>query len=377
MPSSRVITRIDRYILHQLTVALALVTVGLVALVWLTQSLRFIQIIVNRGLSPLVFVKLTLLLVPSFLATILPITCFIVVLFIYARLAGDRELTVMRAAGMSDITLARPALAVAGATLAVCYFLNIWLVPVSLNAFRAYEFEIRNEIAAFLLQPGVFTPVSNQVTVYVQSRGPDNSLKGILIEDGRQANAPATILARSGQLTVTPQGPVVSLYHGSREQLDPKTGRLDMLTFERNTINLGETQKNNAMDLADAAAAPFDKLFHPPAWLNPSQRAKWLVEAQRRMTSPLTVIGFTFISLFATLGGAFRRHGGMLRPFMAVMTVTLLVALDLGVNNFAARHLELLPLIWVSTVLPAIIAGAMLFLPRGFTPRRPAVPALR
>jgi lipopolysaccharide export system permease protein len=61
MPRSRVLTRIDRYVLNQLTLALVLVTTGLVALIWLTQSLRFIQIIVNRGLSPVVFVKLTLL----------------------------------------------------------------------------------------------------------------------------------------------------------------------------------------------------------------------------------------------------------------------------------------------------------------------------
>ena len=105
------LSRIDRYIFSQLLVALLLVTTGLVALIWLTQSLRFIQIIVSHGLSPFVFLRLTMLLVPSFVATILPITCFIVVLFVYTRLAGDRELTVMRAAGMSDYTLARPALA--------------------------------------------------------------------------------------------------------------------------------------------------------------------------------------------------------------------------------------------------------------------------
>ena len=86
MASSRVLTRIDRYVLSQLTLALVLVTTGLVALIWLTQSLRFIQIIVNRGLSPVVFVKLTFLLVPSFVATILPITCFIVVLFVFMLL---------------------------------------------------------------------------------------------------------------------------------------------------------------------------------------------------------------------------------------------------------------------------------------------------
>jgi len=38
----------------------------------------------------------------------------------------------------------------------------------------------------------------------------------------------------------------------------------------------------------------------------------------------------------------------------------LLVALGLGVNNLAARNPALLPLIWVETLLPGLVAGWML-----------------
>jgi len=371
------IKRVDRYILGQLTVALVLVTAGLVALIWLTQSLRFIQIIVNRGLSPLVFVKLTALLVPSFVATILPITCFIVVVFVYARLGGDRELTVMRSAGMSDMALARPAVTLAAVVMLACYALNIFAVPASLSQFRNYQYEIRNQIAAFLLEPGVFTPVSSAVTVYVQSRGADNRLSGIIIEDGRQTSSPSTILAKSGQLMVTAQGPMVLLLDGSREQVDPKSGRLDMLTFARNEINLSDSSKTEAMDLTDSAAAPLSDLFHPNVALTRPEAAKWLVEGYRRLSSPLTVLSFTMIGLFATLGGKFRRHGGVLRPVGAVVAVTLLVAMDLGVNNFAARNLALLPLIWVATAAPGLVAAILLFWPKQNRAGRAEITSLR
>jgi lipopolysaccharide export system permease protein len=206
---------IDRYIIRQLGLALVLVTTGLVALIWLTQSLRFIQIIIDHGLSPFVFIKLTALLVPSFVATILPITCFIVVLFIYTRMSGDREVTIMRGIGLSDAALSRPALGVAVTATLLCYILNLGLVPAALSEFRNYQFEIRNQIAAFLLQPGVFTQVSPDITVYVQGRSADGNLRGILIEDSRDPSAPATILARSGQLMVDAHGPVVLLENGS------------------------------------------------------------------------------------------------------------------------------------------------------------------
>jgi lipopolysaccharide export system permease protein len=351
---------IDRYIIRQLSLALVLVTAGLVALIWLTQSLRFIPIIVDHGLSPFVFVKLTALLVPSFLATILPITCFIVVLFIYARMAGDRELTIMRGVGLSNATLARPAMGVAAAAMLLCYILNLSVVPAAYNAFRNYQFEIRNQIAAFLLQPGVFTQVSAPITVYVQSRGADDSLRGILIEDSRDPSAPATILARSGQLMVDSRGPVVLLQDGSRQQIDPKTGRLDLLTFSRNILSLAQASKDASPEATDATEATLTALLHPAPSLSREMQGKWLVEAQRRLTSPLTALTFTLIGLVATLGGVFRRHGGLLRPAGAVLTVTLLVALGLGVNNLAARNTALLPLIWVETLLPGAIAGWVL-----------------
>src|SRR5580692_8387415 len=113
MRISRIVTHLDWYIFRQLMLALVAVTVGLTLLIWLVQSLRFVDLVVNHGLSLWTFLKLTGLLIPSFIAVILPITTFVVVQFVYQRLAGDREVTVMRAAGLSPIALARPALALA------------------------------------------------------------------------------------------------------------------------------------------------------------------------------------------------------------------------------------------------------------------------
>ena len=49
-------TRLDTYIMRQLAIALLAVTIGLAALVWLTQSLRFIELVLDRGLSFVVFI---------------------------------------------------------------------------------------------------------------------------------------------------------------------------------------------------------------------------------------------------------------------------------------------------------------------------------
>jgi lipopolysaccharide export system permease protein len=356
-------TRLDRYVLRQLLAALLATTGGLAALIWLTQSLRFVAMVVDRGLSLRVFLQLTGLLIPSFVAVILPITTFVVIQFIYQRLAGDRELTVMRAAGLSPSAIARPALACAVISVVLSYVLNLWIVPASYHAFREYEFEIRNKMAAFLLQEGVFTPVSDTMTVYVRSRDQDGTLHGILVEDDRQKNSRATILAERGELISSEGAPHVLLFNGSREEIDRNTGRLNVLTFARNSIDLSSSNKDEQR-FRDSTEMSLDELLNPdPRTVAPRDRGKLLVEAHRRLTAPLTAFSFAMVALLGVLTGAFSRHGSTIRPLLAILVVVGLLAAGLVIQNVAARNPVLIPLIWIEAILPGLICAGLLFVP--------------
>lgn len=300
------LTRIDRYVLRQLLLAQFAVAGGLVALIWLTQSLRFVELVVNRGLSFRVFFQLTSLLIPNFVAVILPITTFVVVQFVYQRLAGDRELTVMRSAGVSQLGLARPALLLAAFAMASCFVLNIWVVPASFTAFRQFQFEIRNRIAAFLLQEGVFTQVSDDLTVYVRRRDRDGTLHGIVVDDARQQNSHATIFAERGRLLAGAGAPQVLLIDGSREEIDRQTGRLNVLTFKENSVDLSTSGKNEETRLRDPTEMSIEELLHPAAGaVADRDLGKLTVEAHRRLAAPFTAFSFAMVALVASLTGIF------------------------------------------------------------------------
>src|SRR3979490_2623480 len=103
-----------RSILRQCLSVTLFVTAALSAAVWLAQSLRLVDLIVNRGLSAEVFLYLALLILPRFIDIVLPIGAFIAVLFMFNRLAADSGLVVMRSAGLSPLALARPGMLPAG-----------------------------------------------------------------------------------------------------------------------------------------------------------------------------------------------------------------------------------------------------------------------
>jgi lipopolysaccharide export system permease protein len=362
MRSGKLVSRLDIYIFRQVLAALLVTTGGLTALIWLTQSLRFVDLVVNRGLSFTVFLRLTSLLIPSFVAVILPITTYIVIQFVYLRMAGDRELTVMRAAGLSPWALARPALTVAVIVTAVGYGLSIWGVPASMRAFKEYQWEIRNRLAAFLLQDGVFTPLSEKLTVYVRSRDQDGTLRGILVDDARDPTAHATILAERGRLIDSPTGPRVLLLDGNRQQIDHQTGRLDTLTFKQNEVDLADATKDDSSRTLDMSEVPIDALFDPHPALE-RDRGKWIAEGYRRLTEPLTTMSYAMIGLLAALGGQFSRHGNVLRPMVSIGVMVVLLALGLALGTIAARDNQLITLLWVHAILPGVACGWLLLLP--------------
>lgn len=359
------VTQVDRYLFRQLLLALIAATGGLVALIWLTQSIRFVELVVNRGLSLLVFLQLTSLLLPNFVAVILPITTFVAVQFVYQRLAGDRELTVLRAAGLSPLALARPALALTVLVMAGCFTLNLDVVPASFASFRQFQFEIRNRVAAFLLQEGVFTTVSDNLTVYVRARDPDGTLHGILVDDARQPNSHATILAESGRLIATGGAPRVLLLNGSREEIDRQTGRLNVLTFAQNTIELTEAARGDEQRFRDPTEMSLGELFNPPPGLiSDRDRPKLLVEAYRRLAGPFNAASFAMVALVTVLMGGFRRYGNLVRPLASVLIVVALLAGGLAVANLAQRFPALLPLIWVVAVLPGVVGAWLVIGPQ-------------
>nr|WP_260175850.1 LPS export ABC transporter permease LptF [Acetobacter oeni] len=368
---------LDRYVMHQLFMALLATTGGLAALIWLTQSLRFVSLVVDRGLSLRVFIELTSLMIPSFVAVVLPITTFVVTLFVYHRLAGDRELTVMRAAGLSPFALARPGLICATTAMILTFLLNLWIVPVSYRDFREFEFQIRNKMAAFLLQEGVFTKLSDAMTVYVRERDHTGMLRGIMVEDDRIPNSRATIFAERGTMLIVNDQPRVVMYDGSRQEIDHKTGRLTLLLFDRNTLDLTSSKQDQTRP-RDAAEMSLSELLHPDSKeVSERDTGKLAVEGWRRITSPFTAFSFAMIGMVAILRGAFSRHGNISRPLFAILAVIGLLALNLLLQNLASRNMTLIPLILIEAVAPGIVCGAVLFWSEFQVSRQAARPSTR
>lgn len=358
---------ITRYIFSQVLAAALFITLALTMVFFLVGSLRWIGYIVNRGLPASTFLYFIGLLLPSFMSLILPIAAFCATLFVYYKLTMDSELVVLRAAGMSQSQLARPAIVLAGLTVAALYSITLYFLPVSYGAFKQLQNDIRSDYSAVLLQEGVFNNVAEGITVYVRERASDGELRGILVHDSRDPDRPVTMMAERGALVRSEQGPRVVMINGNRQQVERPGGRLSLLYFDRYTVELSELQGSVHARWREPRERYLHELFSPTNDPDDVKNHDELIaEGHQRIAGPLQGLSFVLIALAALLSGQHNRRGQVHRVLAAILCIAALEALSLAAHDMAIRSLQAVPAMYAASILPGL--GAMVVLLRA--PRR-------
>lgn len=347
--------RLTRYMLKQQLVMMVFVTLGLLSVIWLSQSLRFVEMIVNRGLSISVFLQLTSLLLPSFLTIIIPIALFFVIVFTYNKLIQDRELIVMRSAGLSQWALAKPALIVALLSTAVCYFLTLYYLPYSYEKFKELQFSIRNDFSSVLLQEGSFTDLDG-LTVYVREVGRDNELLGILVHDARDPNAQMTMMAKHGALVRTDDGPRIVLLDGNRQEVNADDGTMSILYFDRYAVDIAQKSSEEGLRYQDARErSVYNLLTGLPPNIQERDLNSFRAEGHDRLISPLNAIAFASIALAVLVSSSFSRRGQTGRLLVAIGIMVFCQAMGIAIKNLAAKNPALVTLMYMNAVIPIIL----------------------
>jgi lipopolysaccharide export system permease protein len=355
---------LNRYILRQCLSVMIFVTGALTAAVWLAQSLRLVDLIVNRGLSAEVFLYLALLIVPKFLDIVLPIGAFIAVLFVFNRLTTESELVVMRAAGVSPLDLAKPVLELALIAWVILMTLSLYFLPASNREFKDLQFEIRNRFVSSLLQEGSFTTISDKLTIYIGGRNDRGEVIGLMINDSRDPKHPVTLLAQRGAFADTGGASRIIMVNGDRQQYDRDTGKLSVLTFDRYVLDLDMMRDAPEARSREAQERFLGELFSPPEDLDAGTRDAYFVEGNERLTVPLSAFSFAIIPLACLLPGEFNRRGQLKRVLLAIGCALAFQTLDLAVKNLEGRYSAAVPISYVIDLFPFAV-GLGILLHRG------------
>lgn len=347
--------QLHRYMFRQLLWWTIVVSASLTCIVWLTQSLRFVEMIVNTGLSVTTFVTFTLLLLPSFLSLIGPIAVFAAVMFTYTKMLNDSEIVILRATGMSPFKIGRPALVLASLVMMLGYLNSLYLMPATFREFKDLQREFRSELSSLFLQEGVFNPVIDGITVFIRERSESGQLYGIIIHDERIPEKPVTMMAEQGAIVSSDKGPRVLMVKGNRQEVREDDGRLSLLYFDRYTFDLSALNKTKI----DLWREPRERFLHELIF--PAEEAAKIynyrelrMEGIFRLSSPLLYLAFTAVALALLLGGDFNRRGQFLRILTAVCCVTAIQVVVLSMKNLGEKTPALEPVMYLLPLIAAV-----------------------
>src|SRR5258706_14956742 len=350
------------YVLRQIVGPFLLFTLLLTLVVWMTQSLRLLDLVINRGQSAGIFAYLTLLMLPSLLVVIVPIAFFGAALYALNRLNSDSGLVVMWSAGISRLQIALPVLAAAGIAMAITYACTLFLMPLGKRVMKDKVFDIRADIGAAILREGAFTTPSEGLTVFIRELTPSGEIRGILVHDNRQPQRPLTYLAESGVLVQSQEGARLIMQNGNIEQGEGKGARLSVLGFERYVFDLDQyagpqrasdrdTSERYLAELFDAQSAPT---------VPPVRRGVYLAEANNRLSAPLYCIAFALIALAATTKGRMARTSYALRLSAAALMGATLRPVGHAAPGRAAPSPQFKFFLYLLPLAGILIAGAVL-----------------
>lgn len=352
----------ERYVFKNLAIVTFITAIVLAAIILLTQSLKFLELIIESGASSGAFWILTLLALPRFFEVILPIAAMIACLFIYNRMASDSEIVVMRAAGQSPMKLARPAISLALIVTIILLFITTWLAPTTLSSMQQMRQVIKAQYSSLLLRAGVFNEIGDELTVYVHNKNKEGELEGLIIHDSRaELEQPVTILAQKGVILLSDEGQKVLVYEGSRQDFNPKTTGLNRLDFERYSIDLPEGEEVR-LRWKEPDERTFMELLNPDESIKRDldNKDEFLVEAHRRIVTPFLTLTYAVMVLSFLLLGPVNRRGQGVRVSLAAASVIILQGVYLGAVNQAGESILGVVMMYVLTFVPMFFCLALL-----------------
>lgn len=353
---------IDRYILKETGVSTLFVTVILSGVILLTQSLRFLELVMESGASAMSFLLLTLMALPRFFEVIVPFALMAAVLFVYHRMAKESELMILPATGLSPLRVARPALLLSFTVALILLLFSLWISPATHAGMQHFRQVIKAQYSDLLFREGVFNAIRPGLTVFIREKEESGLLRGLMIHDQQKENEPpVTILAESGELMMNDTGYQVVVYNGTRQQAG-REGTLNRLDFQRYVLEIPEGGRDVRQRWAEPDERTIGELLRPDIENNRDieNLREFRIEIHKRFLSPLLAPSMAAICLVFLLLGPYRREGPRRRLFAAVVSCFVMLGIYLASYNEARQSNLAWILMYVTILVPLFVSLFMI-----------------
>lgn len=360
----------DRYLFGQMIRTTIAVSVTLVGIMWLFQTIRLLEVVINRGAPISNFLLMSVTVIPLWLTIAVPVSAFVAVIWVFQRAVADRELLVMQASGRSALQLARAPLAL-GILLTIVLMVNsVMVLPQSFGIYKRVQFEVRNSIPTVMLQDNVFIDVVDGLTMLIGEKLDDGLAKDLFIHDERTEGKVITMTARVGQFFERDGLPAVILQEGERIEFSKSGDSGAMLLFDTHTVTIAPKDKTVSSQMPiDMNEDTISNLLNPEKSPYPDYFNQRRAEGHYRIVSPALALVLILIATVGALFGQVRRHTWSKRTLLTIVGSIVSISALVSSRSLATSLPSTVPLLYASVLVPSLIMLVMLTLPSIASPK--------
>ena len=349
--------QLHRYLFAQYFQVSALVLLCLVTVVWINQAINLLELVVNRGAPIIHFLTLSVLAAPLWLLEALPIALFIAVLWVISKIQSDRELVVIQAVGVNDRQFSIAPLSLAALFTLFQIINSVYLLPASFGEFKQRQIDLRNAIPSILLQDRVFVDLAPGLTIYIDERVSENTVRNVFIQDAREESTVITLTASHGIFDLENGRPVLILENGERSELKNTQKASASLLFKQYKLYFARSViSNNRARSIDMNEDSISNLLNAEK----SSRERFVPQRQAyghyRIAAPFLSFTLALIAVAGMTRGRLRDEHKSKRIWLTIGAALLVETLFITARSLAVSAPILWPFIYISLALPALMS---------------------
>jgi len=236
---------IFRNIFKDITSFFLITSLSLTIIVWVIQSVNYLDFVSEDGHSFKVYFMFSLLSLPKIFSNLVLFVFFISVFFTLSKYEENNEILIFWTHGIKKTEFINKLIKFSILYFFISIILNIVIVPKTQSLAKSFIRESNIDYFPSLIKTQHFNDTAQDLTIFVEKKTNSGLIKNIFIRENYKENKAQIISAKEGILVKKNNSYYLILYNGNIINLDTKN--TNIIKFKKSEFNLSKFETKSTI----------------------------------------------------------------------------------------------------------------------------------
>ena len=218
--------------LKEISFFFILSSISIALIIWIVQAVNYLDFVSEDGHNFKVYFLYTFLILPKIFSRVLPFMFFISIFYIIVKYEEKNQLLIFWSNGIDKKQFLNVVLKFSLIFFLMQVLLTAIVVPETQNKARSYIRSSNIDFFPSLIKPRKFIDTVENLTIYINEKDDDGTLRNIVLKDNFNKNSSQIIVANNGKIIQSDNNKFLILNKGKIINISAK-GRTTIFNFTK------------------------------------------------------------------------------------------------------------------------------------------------